>query len=177
MQRARIMIQKRRFHKIFFAEVQNKFLFAVSEKTAPELIFSRANADEKNMGLQTWKWQKTGQKIVETDIVVGKNYLNEKEISELNLLVSGYLDYAELQAKKWNIMYMKDEDKRRKVVEFETFVNILGNAYKYYTKASYVQKRKIIKILFLNIKIDHKKRLQIAVKPELETLFMSDWSR
>lgn len=74
-------------------------------------------------------------------------------------------------------MYMKDEDKRRKVVEFETFVNILGNAYKYYTKASYVQKRKIIKILFLNIKIDHKKRLQIAVKPELETLFMSDWSR
>lgn len=51
MQRARIMIQKRRFHKIFFAEVQNKFLFAVSEKTAPELIFSRANADEKNMGL------------------------------------------------------------------------------------------------------------------------------
>lgn len=39
----------------FFAEVQNKFLFAVSEKTAPELIFSRANADEKNMGLQTWK--------------------------------------------------------------------------------------------------------------------------
>lgn len=41
--------------QVFFAEVQNKFLFAVSEKTAPELIFARANADEKNMGLQTWK--------------------------------------------------------------------------------------------------------------------------
>ncbi|MDD2870444.1 MAG: virulence RhuM family protein [Candidatus Gracilibacteria bacterium] len=92
----------------FFAEVQNKFLYAVSSNTAPELISSRVNAKEPNMGLTSWKLQKTGGKIVKTDIIIGKNYLSEEEIDTLNLLVSGYLDFAELQAKKGKVMYMKD---------------------------------------------------------------------
>ncbi|MDP2091301.1 MAG: virulence RhuM family protein [Candidatus Gracilibacteria bacterium] len=92
----------------FFAEIQNKFLYAVSHSTAPELISSRVNAKEPNMGLTSWKGQKTGGKIVKTDITIGKNYLSEEEIDTLNLLVSGYLDFAELQAKKGKVMYMKD---------------------------------------------------------------------
>ena len=98
----------------FFAEVQNKFLYAVSNNTAPEIIHSRANSDKPNMWLTSWKAQKTGWKIVKTDITVWKNYLSEEEIDTLNLLVSWYLDFAELQAKKWNVMYMKDWVKKTK---------------------------------------------------------------
>jgi len=92
----------------FFAEVQNKFLYAISHNTAGELINSRANAEEPNMWLTSWKWQKTWWKIVKTDITVWKNYLSEEEIDTLNLLVSWYLDFAELQAKNGKVMYMKD---------------------------------------------------------------------
>ena len=92
----------------FFAEVQNKFLYAVSNNTAPEIIHSRANSDKPNMWLTSWKAQKTWWKIVKTDITIWKNYLSEEEIDTLNLLISWYLDFAELQAKKWNVMYMKD---------------------------------------------------------------------
>jgi len=92
----------------FFAEVQNKFLYAISNNTAWELINSRANAEEPNMWLTSWKWQKTWWKIIKTDITVWKNYLSEEEIDTLNLLVSWYLDFAELQAKSWKVMYMND---------------------------------------------------------------------
>ena len=92
----------------FFAEVQNKFLYAVSHNTAGELINSRANSEEPNMWLTSWKWQKTWWKIVKTDITVWKNYLSEDEIDTLNLLISWYLDFAELQAKNWKVMYMKN---------------------------------------------------------------------
>jgi hypothetical protein len=92
----------------FFAEVQNKFLYAVSHNTATELINSRVNSNEPNMWLTSWKWQKTWWKIVKTDIKIWKNYLREEEIDTLNLLVSWYLDFAELQAKKGKVMYMKD---------------------------------------------------------------------
>ena len=98
----------------FFAEVQNKFLYAVSSNTAPEIIHSRADSEKPNMWLTSWKAQKTGWKIVKTDITVWKNYLSEEEIDTLNLLVSWYLDFAELQAKKWNVMYMKDWVKKTK---------------------------------------------------------------
>ena len=116
---------KTRISQDFFAEVQNKFLYAVSEKTAPELIYFRADAKKPNMWLTTWKWQKTGDKIVDTDICVGKNYLSAEELENLHLLVSWYLDYAELQAKKWNIMYMKDWiEKTKNFLSFNE-VNIL----------------------------------------------------
>ncbi len=92
----------------FFAEVQNKFLYAICGKTSGELKYSRVNSEKPNMWLMNWKWQNTWWKIVKTDIVVWKNYLNEEEIWTLNLLVSWYLDFAELQAKKWKVMNMKD---------------------------------------------------------------------
>lgn len=68
-----------------------------------------------------------------------------------------------------------DEGERNEIVELEVFIDLLNNAKNYYKKASYVQKRKIAKILFLNIVLDQEKRLQIKVKPELETLFNPIW--
>jgi hypothetical protein len=81
----------RRFYKI----VQNKLLFAVTGMTAAELINSRADSNKKDMGLMSWTNQKTGGKIYSTDITVSKNYLDKKEISELQRVVTMFLDYAE----------------------------------------------------------------------------------
>lgn len=92
----------------FFATVQNKLEFAITHLTAPEIIRSRANAKNPNMGLTTWKNQKIEGKILKTDVCVAKNYLSEDEISELNIVVNMYLDYAELQAKKNKLMNMSD---------------------------------------------------------------------
>lgn len=92
----------------FFATVQNKLEFAITHHTAPEIIKLRANSKNPNMGLTTWKNAKTGGKILKTDVGVAKNYLNEDEISELNRIVTMYLDYAENQAKKGKVMSMKE---------------------------------------------------------------------
>jgi hypothetical protein len=91
----------------FFAIVQNKLHYAISGKTAAEIIYSRANSKEQNMGLTSWKNSPEG-KIRKTDVSIAKNYLNNEELDSLNRIVSMYLDYAEMQAKKQNIMYMKD---------------------------------------------------------------------
>ena len=93
--------------KEFFAEIQNKFLFAVSNNTAPELVYSRVDSNKENMWLTSWKWAKKWWKIVKTDIGIWKNYLTEEEIDKLNLLVSWYLDFAELQAKNGKLIKMK----------------------------------------------------------------------
>ena len=81
--------------QMFFAETQNKLLFAVTGKTAAEIIVSRANADEPNMALTHWK----GKMVRKQDIYTSKNYLNEDEIDSLNRLVTIFLEIAELQAK------------------------------------------------------------------------------
>ena len=93
--------------KDFFATVQNKLHWAITGKTAAELIASRANSSKENMGLTTWKNAPKGS-IRKTDVGVAKNYLNEKELDGLNRIVSMYLDYAENQAKKGAVMFMKD---------------------------------------------------------------------
>lgn len=93
--------------RLFFAKVQNKLLFGTSGKTAAEIIKDRANHQEKNMGLTTWKTAPDG-KIVKTDVTVSKNYLNESELKKLNRIVSMYLDYAESQAEKNVAMTMTD---------------------------------------------------------------------
>jgi hypothetical protein len=93
--------------KDFFAAVQNKLHWAITGQTAAEIIASRANSTKDNMGLATWKNAPKG-KIRKTDVGIAKNYLNEKELDRLNRIVSLYLDYAELQAKKRVLMYMKD---------------------------------------------------------------------
>lgn len=92
----------------FYATVQNKLEFAITHKTAAEIIKSRANSLKPNMGLQTWKNSKTGGKILKSDVTVAKNYLLENEISELNKVVTMYLDYAELQAERQKAMTMDE---------------------------------------------------------------------
>lgn len=93
--------------KQFFATVQNKLHFAITGQTAAELISSRVDSNKENMGLTTWKNAPEG-KIRKSDVGVAKNYLNEKELDGLNRIVSMYLDFAEMQAKRGVIMYMKD---------------------------------------------------------------------
>ena len=92
---------------IFFKIVQNKLHWAISGKTAAEIISSRANAKKNYMGLTTWKNAPSG-KILKSDVSIAKNYLSEKEIKELERIVSMYLDYAENQAARNIPMKMKD---------------------------------------------------------------------
>lgn len=91
----------------FFKTVQNKLHFAISGKTAAAIIVERANAGQPNMGLQTWKNAPAG-KVLKGDIGIAKNYLIEKEIKELERIVSMYLDYAENQATRQIPMKMQD---------------------------------------------------------------------
>jgi hypothetical protein len=91
----------------FFKTVQNKLHFAISGKTAAQLIAERAGVEKPNMGLQTWKNSPSG-KILKSDIVIAKNYLVEKEIKELERVVTMYLDFAELQASRQIPMKMAD---------------------------------------------------------------------
>lgn len=93
--------------KAFYAFVQNKLHFAVTGKTAAELISERATLDSPTMGLTTWKGAPDG-KILKSDTLAAKNYLNEKEISRLNRLVTMFIDYAELMAEDEQPMSMKD---------------------------------------------------------------------
>lgn len=91
----------------FFKTVQNKLHWAITGKTAAELIAERARANKPNMGLQTWKNAPHG-KIMKSDVSVAKNYLAEKEIKALERIVSMYLDYAENQAARQIAMKMTD---------------------------------------------------------------------
>jgi hypothetical protein len=91
----------------FFATVQNKLHWAITEQTAAEIIYSRASSKKENMGLTNWKNAPDGS-IRKTDVGIAKNYLNAKELDGLNRIVSMYLDYAENQANKGVVMYMKD---------------------------------------------------------------------
>lgn len=93
--------------KAFYAFVQNKLHFAVTGKTAAELVYERVNAEKPAMGLTTWKDAPDG-KILKRDISVAKNYLNEKELSRLNRLVTMFIDYAELMAEDEVLMSMQD---------------------------------------------------------------------
>ena len=115
----------------FYSFVQNKLHFAVTGKTAAELISERATLDSPTMGLTTWKGAPDG-KILKSDVLVAKNYLNEKEISRLNRLVTMFIDYAELMAEDEQLMSMKDwlaetnrflTNNRRKVLEGKGLVS------------------------------------------------------
>lgn len=88
----------------FFKIVQNKLHFAAHGHTAPEVIYERADADKPFMGLTTFK----GDLPVMSDVIIAKNYLTEEELKILNNLVSGYFDFAEIQAIRHNPMHMAD---------------------------------------------------------------------
>ena len=88
----------------FFKKVQNKIHYAVHGQTAAEVIFTRADSEKEFMGLMTF----TGSRPYLKDVVVAKNYLDEKELRSLGQIVSGYLDFAERQAEREQAMTMKD---------------------------------------------------------------------
>ena len=91
----------------FFKKVQNKMHYAISHQTAAEIIYNRADAEKNNMGLTSWKNSPNG-KILETDVVIAKNYLSKEELEQLELIVSAFLDLAESRAKRNIPMTMED---------------------------------------------------------------------
>ncbi len=93
--------------KLFFATVQNKLHFAITGKTAAEIVNERAKSTKPHMGLTTWRRAPKG-KILSSDVTIAKNYLEYKELDHLNRIVSMYLDYAELQTVRGIPMYMRD---------------------------------------------------------------------
>lgn len=115
----------------FYATVQNKLHWAIHGHTAAELIKLRANAGVKNMGLSIWKNAKSGGKILKSDVVVAKNYLQPDEMDSLNRLVVMYLEFADNMARRKKAMKMSDW-----VQKLDDFLNfneyqILKNAGKY----------------------------------------------
>jgi hypothetical protein len=105
----------------FFKLVQNKLHYAVHRHTAAELIVKRADADKKHMGLTSWESAPEG-KILKADVSVAKNYLDNKEMSYLERIVSIYLDFAELQAERKIPMSMEDWARR-----LDSFLEFNGN--------------------------------------------------
>ncbi|MDO8962898.1 MAG: virulence RhuM family protein [Coriobacteriia bacterium] len=93
--------------RLFYQTVQNKMHWAAHGHTAAEIIHERADADQPNMGLMSWK-NAPGSAIRKGDVAVAKNYLAADELSALNLIVSAYLDFAELQARNHRQMHMSD---------------------------------------------------------------------
>lgn len=108
----------------FFKIVQNKLHYAVHGHTAPEVIYERANSDKPFMGLTTFK----GDLPVMSDVRIAKNYLTEEELKILNNLVSGYFDFAEIQAIRHNPMHMDDYIKNLDTILSSTGENILSGA-------------------------------------------------
>ena len=91
----------------FYKEVQNKFHFAITGQTAAEIVYNRVDSKKENMGLTTWENSPDG-KILKSDVIIAKNYLEEKEIKNLNNLVNLFLDIAENNAERNITMYMED---------------------------------------------------------------------
>ena len=91
----------------FYKTIQNKFHYAITGKTAAEIIYDRVDASKENMGLTTWEKSPDG-KILKSDVIIAKNYLDEKEIKNLNNLVNLFLDIAENNAERNITMYMND---------------------------------------------------------------------
>lgn len=108
----------------FYKNVQNKLHFAITGMTAPEIIYNRVDSKKENMGLTTWKNVPNG-KILETDVTIAKNYLSQEEVTELNNLVSMYLDYAERQVKLGKIISMQEWKEKLEVFLKVNEYNIL----------------------------------------------------
>lgn len=113
--------------KLFYKMVQNKLHFAITGKTAAEIIFTRADKTKDFMGLTSWKNSPEG-KILKSDVSIAKNYLAENEIGDLNLLVSAFLDLAEFQARRNQLMNMSDWLERTNKFLDSNNLDILPNA-------------------------------------------------
>jgi hypothetical protein len=112
--------------KNFYAMVQNKFHFAITGKTAAEIIHQLADKKKDNMGLTTWKNAPDGR-IIKTDVIVAKNYLQEKEISQLERTVTGYFDYIEGLIERENTFTMEQlADSVNKFLTFNEYKILQG---------------------------------------------------
>ena len=141
--------------KGFYSFVQNKLHYAVTGHTAAEIIMDRSDSSKPTMGLTTWKDAPDG-KILKRDVLVAKNYLNEKEISKLNRLVTMFIDYAELMAEDEILMSMNDwikqtniflKNNRRNVLEGKGHVSHKDAV----DKAVSESEKDRIKNIFLNL--------------------------
>ena len=115
--------------KDFFAKVQNKLHWAIHKHTAAELIYERADSTKENMGLTSWEGSPDA-KIRKSDVSIAKNYLNKDELHSLELIVSGYLDFAEMQANRNIPMTMEDWAKHLDRILMANEQEILTNAGK-----------------------------------------------
>lgn len=93
--------------KMFYAEIQNKFHFAITGKTAVEIVYDKADRKKEHMGLTTWKHSPKGR-ILQSDVTVAKNYLTEKKIKSLERNVSSYFDYVERLLEEETLLSMED---------------------------------------------------------------------
>jgi len=110
----------------FYATVQNKFHYAISGQTAAEIIYDKADATKRNMGLSTWKHAPKGR-ILKTDSIIAKNYLSETEIKKLERTVSGFFDYIERIIETRIVMKMEDlAVSVNKFLEFNEFKVLEG---------------------------------------------------
>ncbi|MEW6586423.1 MAG: virulence RhuM family protein [Nitrospirota bacterium] len=139
----------------FFSIVQNKLHFAISGKTAAEIISERADASKPNMGLTSWK----GAKVRRGDVTVAKNYLSENELAGLNRIVNMYLDYAEDQAKRHRQIFMRDW--RKKLDAFLQF-----NERDILTDAGKVAKEVAGKLALDHYEVFNRNRLAIEAEQE-----------
>lgn len=115
--------------KEFFATVQNKLHFAITGKTAAEIVVERISSKKEKLGLTSWRKSPAG-KIMPSDVTIAKNYLDQKELSHLNLIGNMYLDYAELQTAKGRAMTMQDwVEKLNAFLKFSEY-DLLNNAGK-----------------------------------------------
>ncbi len=115
--------------KDFFAKVQNKLHWAIHKHTAAELIYERADSTKENMGLTSWEGSPDA-KIRKSDVSIAKNYLSKDELRALELIVSGYLDFAEMQANRNIPMTMEDWAKHLDRILIANEQEILTNAEK-----------------------------------------------
>ena len=115
--------------KDFFAKVQNKLHWAIHKHTAAELIYERADSTKENMGLTSWEGS-PNSKIRKSDVSIAKNYLSKDELHSLELIVSGYLDFAEMQANRNIPMTMEDWAKHLDRILMANEQEILTNAGK-----------------------------------------------
>ena len=113
--------------KLFYKMVQNKLHFAITGQTAAEIVYKRADKNKDFMGLTSWKNAPEG-KILKSDVTVAKNYLQENEIGDLNLLVSAFLDLAEFQARRNQLMNMTDWLERTNKFLESNSLEVLPNA-------------------------------------------------
>jgi len=157
--------------KEFFANIQNKFHYAITGKTASELIYDRIDSARENMGLTSWKESPDG-KILKSDVIIAKNCLQKEELESLNNLVNIFLDVAEDNAKRNIAMTMEQwKEEVERTIEFRKYNKLVGHgkvskqdaekkAYCEYDKYKKIQDKKYISDFDKKVlEIDKKNRL------------------